>query len=71
MDIEIKTWLYDILNAIQEIESFSQILWKNLLFIKAICERGALLNVILKSLEKQWAEFLPKIHLLNFPTQEK
>ena len=45
MDIEIKTWLYDILNAIQQIESFLQILSKNLLFIKTTCEQNVPLSV--------------------------
>lgn len=36
MHIEIKTWLYDILNAINEIDSFLLIPRKNLLHIKMI-----------------------------------
>ena len=40
MDIAIKTWLYDILNAINEIDSFVVTGQKNLLLIKTILEPG-------------------------------
>jgi len=36
MDIDIKTWLYDILNAINEIESFFIDIPKDFLFTKVI-----------------------------------
>ena len=53
MDIEIKTWLYDILNAINEIESFLLTDQKTLLLTSMIFEQNVLLNVTLKSSEKQ------------------
>ena len=47
MDNEIKVWLYDILNAIYEIDSFSMVYQKNLHYIKMIC-----------ALKEQWKEIL-------------
>lgn len=39
MDIEIKVWLYDILNAINEIDGFFSDSTKDFIIIKATCER--------------------------------
>lgn len=52
MDIEIKTWLYDILNAINEIESFFIDSPKDLSLTKMILEQEERLNEISKLLGK-------------------
>jgi len=48
MDNEIKSWLFDVLNAIMEIDSFLLKSLKNFQFIKTIFEQGELLKEMLK-----------------------
>lgn len=71
MHIEIKTWLYDILNAINEIDSFLLIPRKNLLHIKMIWKPGELLKETMKSYAKQWTACCKETRPFNFPIQEK
>ncbi len=53
MDKEIKTWLYDVLNAIMEIESlFNTETKENSNITKAMCEQKERSKGILKSLGK-------------------
>jgi len=53
MDIEIKAWLYDILNAIHEIEGFFIDTSKDVTTYRMISEPAGLLKEILKLLERQ------------------
>lgn len=46
MNNDIKTWLYDILNAIMEIKNFFKIIQKNLVPTKLTLEQKELLNEI-------------------------
>jgi hypothetical protein len=60
MEIEIKTWLYDILNAIAEIDSFFKGQSRDFEFIKTILRREGLLSEILKLLVRQQTVFFKR-----------
>ena len=71
MDIEIKGWLYDILNAINEIDSFfietpkEFTAYQNDLRTRRAMERN--IEIIGEAINR----ILQKTTLLNFPIQEK
>ena len=57
MDNDVKTWLFDILTAINEIESYYIGVPKMFETLKTTSEPSALLNETSKSLARQLAEF--------------
>ena len=63
MDIEIKTCLYDILNAITEINSFFEDQPKEFEVYKTIQEQEELLKEISRSSVKRQTEFFKKTKL--------
>ncbi len=60
MDIEIKTWLYDILNDITEIDSFFHDQPKEFSAYKMTQEQDELLSETLKLLAKRQTEYFKR-----------